>query len=70
MVQYAELTSLIYCPGQKDEESRSDANSYKITAYKHAIRSVSEVQQPVRLGNDISKVRERNLIPSLARLFS
>jgi hypothetical protein len=43
-------------PGQLEEETRPDVNSFKITAYKHAIRSVSQFQQPILLGNDISKV--------------
>ena len=42
--------------GQKDEETRPDVNTFKITAYKHAVRSISQVQQPIRIGNDISKV--------------
>jgi len=58
-------------PGQQEEETRPDVNSFKITAYKHAIRSVSQVQQPILLANDISKVCTSTLGHlSLERLFS
>jgi len=62
--------SLLSNPGQQQEESRPDVNSFKITAYKHAIRSVSQVQQPILLGNDISKVcNPTTQHPSPERLF-
>src|SRR6266540_6731623 len=54
---YPMLSSeLSICPGQKEEEAMPTANSYKVTTYKRAIRSIQEVQQPIRLGTDVLQV--------------
>ncbi|KAF9533083.1 hypothetical protein CPB83DRAFT_758016, partial [Crepidotus variabilis] len=41
---------------QREEENRTDPNAFKVRAFGHAIQSIAQVSQPIKLGTDVAKL--------------